>query len=266
MQIRYKPVGWRNEPYQHYLAAKGIKTGYFAKSVPSQSLLNNAKFMREQELAMKIMEEEEHASGHVPHSEHVRLAKERMAREATALTASEGKDEYIRIKIPIKKSTIRKIEKKIGQTGREIGQTGRELGASLQAAGQQFKEEYAEPVGEKVGEVEALLKARVGEELHDYRVDRLQKEYADAVRDEVAFNAKLADESLRLDSEFIAPAYKEKVIRDLADEEGAIQNRKEALERQLKVEERPYSEEESEVAGAISDIDAARARQLRLLG
>ena len=28
MQSRYKPVGWRNESYRHYLAAKGIKTRY----------------------------------------------------------------------------------------------------------------------------------------------------------------------------------------------------------------------------------------------
>lgn len=44
MISRYKPVGWRNESYRHYLAAKGVKTanGYRIKSVSSKVLKDYA--------------------------------------------------------------------------------------------------------------------------------------------------------------------------------------------------------------------------------
>lgn len=54
--FRSKPVGWRNESYRHYLAAKGIKTNYFSpliigvnfkKMYPKQRHLGSKKFDEE---------------------------------------------------------------------------------------------------------------------------------------------------------------------------------------------------------------------------
>lgn len=49
--FRSKPVGWRNESYRHYLAAKGIRTKYFATATQRAAEELAEKFVRTRQRA-----------------------------------------------------------------------------------------------------------------------------------------------------------------------------------------------------------------------
>lgn len=91
MISRYKPVGWRNESYRHYLAAKGVKTKYY--QVKSLEDYKREMALREFRRAGQLEQYPESPEGFVPSKESVFIKRQSKSPYTSPLMLAEVESE-----------------------------------------------------------------------------------------------------------------------------------------------------------------------------
>jgi hypothetical protein len=78
----FRPKGWRNESYRHYLAAKGVKTRMYSQYLASKKRFFMHKDSPDEEAAERMIDPDEGSPGHE--------ARERPSEEVTEKAFAKG--------------------------------------------------------------------------------------------------------------------------------------------------------------------------------